>query len=139
MGKAKGNLIAAFFQILGRNLVTLFVIEEDTGRLVYAFVVIVWSIAEVNRYLYYIYKDSPITGFLRYNGFLILYPLGGVAETLVFNNYFSRHPDVSDLTYYGLRFINGCIIIGIVLLYIHMLKARKRYIKNQVKAEVAPA
>jgi very-long-chain (3R)-3-hydroxyacyl-CoA dehydratase len=79
MGKAKGNLMAAFFQILGRNIVTLFVIEENTGRLVYAFVVIVWSIAEVNRYLYYIFKDSPITGFLRYNGFLILYPLGAVA------------------------------------------------------------
>jgi very-long-chain (3R)-3-hydroxyacyl-CoA dehydratase len=92
MGKAKGNLFAAFFQILGRNIVTLYVMEPESGRIQYAGVVIVWSIAEVNRYLYYLFKDTPITGYLRYNAFLLLYPLGAVVETLIFNDYFSRHP-----------------------------------------------
>jgi very-long-chain (3R)-3-hydroxyacyl-CoA dehydratase len=99
--------------------------------LVFAGVVIVWSIADVNRYLYYLYKSNPITGFLRYNSFLILYPLGAVAETFCFSDYINRHPDISDMTYYGLRFVNGCIILGVIILYSHMLKGRKRYYKSK--------
>ena len=129
LGKAKGNFLAGFFQILGRNFVTLLVIEEDMHRLVYAGVVIVWSIAEVNRYLFYLYKSSSITAFLRYNGFLILYPLGAVAQTLVFNDYFKRHPDISSYHHYFFRFANGCIIIGVAILYKYMLGGRKRYMK----------
>lgn len=78
MGKSKGNIVASFFQILGRNFVTLFVMEEGTDRIYFAAVVIIWSIADANRYLYYLYKNSDITGFLRYNSFLVLYPLGGI-------------------------------------------------------------
>ena len=97
-------------------------------------VTMVWSMAQVNRYLYYLFKQSSITGFLRYNGFLILYPLGAVAETLVFNNYFERHPDLTNLYYYILRSINGMIIIGVVLLYIYMLKARAKYMNGAGKS-----
>ena len=127
LGKTKGNLLASFFQILGRNFVALFVIEYGTNQMVFAGVVIVWSIADANRYLYYLYKNNPITGFLRYNSFLILYPLGGVAETLVFNNYFQRHPEIPELHYYFFRTVNVIIILAIILLYTHMLKSRKRF------------
>ena len=100
------------------------------GRVQFAMVTMVWSMAEVNRYLYYLFKQSSITGFLRYNGFLVLYPLGGVAETLVFNNYFERHPDLINVYYYSLRAVNGMIIIGVVLLYIYMLKARAKFMRG---------
>ena len=79
LGKTKGNFLASFFQILGRNFVTLFVIEYDMNQMVFAGVLIVWAIADANRYLYYLYKTNPITAFLRYNSFLVLYPLGAVA------------------------------------------------------------
>lgn len=131
MGKAKGNFFAAFFQILGRNIVTLIILEPETNRLTYAGVVIVWSLAEVNRYLYYLFKTNSVTGFLRYNGFLILYPLGGVAETLNFNDYFSRHPELPDIYYYILRFINFGILVGVVILYRYMLSARRKYMKGK--------
>ena len=78
VGISKGNVVASFFQIIGRNFVTLFVMEESTNRLAFAAVLVVWSIADVNRYLYYLFKSNSITGFLRYNSFLILYPLGAV-------------------------------------------------------------
>lgn len=92
LGVSKGNAIASFFQILGRNVVTLFLIEPETNNLAFAGVLVLWSIADINRYLYYIFKNNSITGFLRYNGFLVLYPLGGVAEMIVINNYITRHP-----------------------------------------------
>ena len=78
VGISKGNIVASFFQIIGRNFVTLFVMEEDGDRMRFAAIVIIWSIADVNRYLYYLFKNNSITGFLRYNSFLILYPLGAV-------------------------------------------------------------
>ena len=93
-GLAKGNFFASFFQILGRNFVTFLVMEEESSRLAYAGVVIVWAIADANRYLYYLFKASPVTGFLRYNGFLILYPAGAVAESLIFQDHINRHPDI---------------------------------------------
>ena len=75
LGKSKGSIVGGFFQILGRNFVSLFMINNDTDKLFFAIVVVCWSMADINRYLYYLFKDK-ITGFLRYNSFLILYPLG---------------------------------------------------------------
>jgi very-long-chain (3R)-3-hydroxyacyl-CoA dehydratase len=91
---------------------------------------ILWSIADINRYLYYIFKNNSITGFLRYNGFLVLYPLGGVAEMIVINNYIARHPDLNEIYIYIIRAIQAMILAGIVILYSHMLKARKKYMKG---------
>ena len=135
LGKAKGNVMASFFQIVGRNFVTLYVMENDTHRLYFAGTVIIWSIADANRYLYYLYKNSEITGFLRYNSFLVLYPLGGVAETLIFTDYFARHPDLNQYYYYFLRFVNACIIVGVIVLYKYMLNARRKWLKSKSEAK----
>jgi len=73
---SKGSIMGAFFQILGRNIVSLYFISAESDRLRFATVVVIWAMADVNRYLYYLFKTSPITGFLRYNSFLVLYPVG---------------------------------------------------------------
>ena len=41
-----------------------------------------WAITEVVRYSFYTFKDSEILKILRYNLFLILYPLGVSGELL---------------------------------------------------------
>jgi C4-dicarboxylate transporter len=51
---------------------------------------IMWGIADIIRYAYYINKNDATT-FVRYHGFLILYPLGVWAEMKVINNYIKRH------------------------------------------------
>lgn len=76
IGKSKGSILGSFFQILGRNIVTLIFMQSESHKLKFAIVLIIWSIAEVNRYLYYIFKTNFITGLLRYNLFLVLYPIG---------------------------------------------------------------
>jgi hypothetical protein len=75
-GFSKGSILGALMQILGRNVVTLAFITPQSDRLKYAMVVVIWSMADANRYLYYLFKNSSITGFLRYNSFLLLYPIG---------------------------------------------------------------
>ena len=75
MGKSKGSLLGAFFQILGRLIVALYFMSPQTERLSFAIAVIMWGIADTNRYLYYLIK-TKITAILRYNCFLVLYPIG---------------------------------------------------------------
>lgn len=136
LGKTKGSILPAFFQILGRNVVAWFLIEPETSRLAFAGVLVIWSIADMNRYLYYIFKDNAITAFLRYNCFLVLYPAGGLAEMLVINNYINRHPELPQLYLMAIRAIQVMIISGVVILFMHMLKGRKKYMaanKDQAK------
>lgn len=130
IGKSKGSAVAAFFQILGRNVVTLFLMEPQTNRLAFAGVLVIWSIADINRYLYYLFKNNSITAFLRYNSFLILYPVGGLAEMIVINNFVNRHPELETYIVYAIRGIQASIITGVVVLYGHMLKGRKKYMKS---------
>ncbi len=45
LGKSKGSLVGSFFQILGRNIVTLIFMNGDSDKLKFAAVAIFWSVA----------------------------------------------------------------------------------------------
>ena len=48
-----------------------------------------WSIAEIIRYGYYLHKDSKIIKWLRYNVFIINYPIGVIlGELFTIWNYY---------------------------------------------------
>lgn len=135
-GKSKGSIVGSFFQILGRNIVSLIFITPESHRLRFAMVVIIWSMADVNRYLYYLFKNNPLTGFLRYNAFLLLYPIGVLGEMLVINDYIKINSEtLSDAYVYAIRGIQASIIIGLVFLYKYMLNSRKKYLKGLEKGE----
>ncbi len=76
IGKASGSLLGSFAQIFGRLLVTWYFVEYESHSLKFAVMVILWSFADIIRYLYYLLKNVAIVGWLRYNCFLILYPTG---------------------------------------------------------------
>lgn len=131
LGKSKGSIMGAFFQILGRNIVTLVFISPESHRLRFAAVVILWAMADVNRYLYYLFKNNLLTGFLRYNSFIILYPLGVYSEMMVINDFLKINSEtISEAYVYIVRFIQGSIILGMVFLYRYMLNSRKKYLKT---------
>ena len=46
-----------------------------------------WSFVEMLRFTFYMYKSGQkgLMGDLRYNAFLIMYPLGGLGEALAAN------------------------------------------------------
>lgn len=86
LGWTKGSLLGALAQISGRLVVAMYVLTPQTDQLSFALMAIIWSMADVNRYLYYVVKN-PLTTFLRYNSFIILYPIGIYAEMRVINDY----------------------------------------------------
>jgi hypothetical protein len=91
LGMSKGSVFGAFMQILGRNVVSLLFISAESDKLRFATVVIIWAMADINRYLYYLFKKNPITGFLRYNSFIVLYPIGVYGEMLIINDFIKRN------------------------------------------------
>jgi len=93
IGLSKGSIVGAFFQILGRFVVAWGFIEPETNNSNFVIVVIIWALADTNRYLYYLFKNHPLTSLLRYNSFLILYPIGVFGEMLVINDYIKRHSE----------------------------------------------
>lgn len=76
LGKSKGSLIGTFCQCFARNFVVWYFITPETDVRLFVLVAIVWSLADVNRYLYYLFNTSKITALLRYNSFIVLYPIG---------------------------------------------------------------
>ena len=136
LGWSKGTIVGGFFQILGRNIVALYFMTPEVDNLKLAWVMVIWSMAEVNRYLYYTFKTNPITGFLRYNSFMVLYPVGVAGEMFVINNFIYLHAEtLSELEINFFRFVQGCIILGMVLLYAHMLKSRAKYYRSLKQAK----
>ena len=91
IGKSKGSILGAFFQILGRMVVAWGFAETTSNPLRFATVAIVWALADCNRYLYYLFKNHPLTAALRYNSFIFLYPIGVLGEMLLINDYIYRH------------------------------------------------
>jgi very-long-chain (3R)-3-hydroxyacyl-CoA dehydratase len=131
IGLSKGSVFGAFMQILGRNVVSLLFISAESDRLRFATVAIIWAMADVNRYLYYLFKKNPITGFLRYNSFILLYPLGVYGEMLIINDYIKRNAaGLSDNEINVIRLVQVLIIGGMVYLYSYMLSSRKKYYKS---------
>ena len=130
LGKSKGSLFGSFLQILGRNTVSAYFISTETNRIYFAIVVIIWAIADINRYIYYLFK-TPITAFLRYNSFIVLYPVGVYGEMNVINDYIKINSEtISHEKIMIIRCIQGMIIIGMIILYNYMLSSRKKQAKN---------
>lgn len=90
IGMSKGSILGSVAQITGRLVVAIYYLTPETNPHCFAMMAIIWSIADVNRYLYYVIKSS-ITTFLRYNSFLVLYPIGIYAEMRVINDFLEKN------------------------------------------------
>ena len=130
IGKSKGSIMGAFFQILGRMVVAWGFVEPTSSNLKFATVAIIWALADCNRYLYYLFKNHPLTAALRYNSFLILYPIGVLGEMMLINDYLERHTELTETCVYIVRGIQVSIIVGLLFLYTYMLKMRGKYYKK---------
>lgn len=130
LGKSKGSLLGAIAQITGRLIVTWGFVSADTNRISFFLMVIMWSIADSNRYMYYLFK-SDLTAGLRYNLFLVLYPAGVTGEMMVINDYIKRNVNdlsISDIA--TIRYIQIGIVVGMVMLYFYMLSMRRKFYRK---------
>ena len=133
---SKGNLIASFFQNLGRLSVALYYTSNETDRLSFAIMVIMWSISDANRSLFYLFK-SPITALMRYNMFIVLYPVGVYGEMCVMNDFIKIHAQtISHELIVFTRCGQAAIIAGLIILYNYMLGVRRIKAKDNYGFQV---
>jgi very-long-chain (3R)-3-hydroxyacyl-CoA dehydratase len=90
-----------------------------------------WSFTEVVRYSYFVFNLSGVGvpklwTWLRYNTFLVLYPLGVASECWLVWKASGPAGKVNELYAYGLYAILAIYVPGFYVLFTHMLKQRAR-------------
>lgn len=102
----------------------------------YCTMVLAWSITEVIRYSYYavnLSKDGVVPRWLvwlRYNTFYVLYPLGAGSEMVVTFLALDDAAKFSPLYALAFKIILLIYIPGFYVMYTHMIKQRRRVLKN---------
>ncbi|CAL1525936.1 unnamed protein product [Lymnaea stagnalis] len=116
-GLVKSNILVSLLQVMGRNFI-LFILVLQEPRLQISplcwYLFFVWTFVEVIRYPFYMFQlvnfEIKYLTWLRYNIWIVLYPLGIVIEaTIVFQSigYFSETgffsvalPNCSNFAFY---------------------------------------
>jgi hypothetical protein len=135
---SSSSVFTTFLQLMSRLLVCIVFLSKNDSAATVSFFLIPWSIADSTRLLYYVYKESILLGKLRYNLFLILYPVGCVGEIRLMEQRINELNEGDNL-YYLIRFVQVVFFFGLIVLYCHLLKQRKKFYKNnneKVKVKV---
>lgn len=119
----RGNIIATILQVGSRIYVVWMIVRQQDAPNIWNYLMYTaWSLAEIIRYQYYIHKPSEgLLLFLRYNAFIILYPIGVLTGELplIYQNY-QATKNIVNLV------IMFLYIPFFPYLYIHMLSLRKK-------------
>ncbi|KAI9480483.1 MAG: tyrosine phosphatase-like protein [Benjaminiella poitrasii] len=107
----------------------------------FATMVLAWSVAELVRYMYYIFLLSNggtvvpgIVAWLRYNAFLVLYPVGVASELVMVYQALPYANALSPLYFYALIAVALVYIPGFPVLFSHMLVQRRKYQRGELKS-----
>lgn len=153
MGIVRSPLMTTTMQVSSRLLVVLGIwtfLPNSSGNFSYAYLTVhfAWCITEVIRYYYYainLLSQQPdnetkvplYLEWLRYNAFLILYPIGISSECYMIYSAIGNCYTKSGLLYaiYALflYFVLLLYIPGSFILYSHMLKQRAKFNGAQQK------
>ena len=116
----RAALLPAVMQVASRLLMVWYVVPRQERLYVFDYLMFgAWSLAEIIRYQYYERKASRVLSFLRYNAFIVLYPVGVLAGEvpLIYLNY-KATGHVFDLV------ALACYVPGFPFLFVHMLRQR---------------
>jgi very-long-chain (3R)-3-hydroxyacyl-CoA dehydratase len=120
------NLFGSLLQVVGRLIVTWLIIDRHTSLNILVNVLIPWSFAEVIRFLYYLdidYRGKRVIPWLRYNAFIVLYPIGVFGEVRAIEEKRSQS-SINSIFFFVLEFT---IIGGLFFLYYYMLRQRRKF------------
>ncbi|KAF2011415.1 PTPLA-domain-containing protein [Aaosphaeria arxii CBS 175.79] len=100
----------------------------------YSSMLIAWSVTEVIRYSYFVFNLSGLGvprlwTWLRYNTFLILYPLGVGSETWLVYHAIPEAEKLDEKYGWALYAILATYVPGFYMLFTHMLSQRKRILR----------
>ncbi|KAF2468986.1 PTPLA-domain-containing protein [Lindgomyces ingoldianus] len=102
----------------------------------YSSMLVAWSVTEVVRYSYFVFVLGG-TGvpwlwtWLRYNTFLVLYPLGVASETWLVYNAIGPASRINETYGYVLYGILATYVPGFYMLFTHMLKQRGKVMRSK--------
>lgn len=137
----KSNFIFTFLQTGARIIMLFIILQVDVERdffstsiinlfTVYQLMALAWCVAEIIRSSYYLKKSSKIIAWLRYNTFIICYPVGVTTELYLIYSLLIYKSKLSVTI--ALILLILTYFIGFPSLYLHLLKQRKRILNKQI-------
>lgn len=139
LGLVRSPIMTTVMQISSRLLLTWGVVDlfpDCAQSLAFSTMVLAWSVTEVIRYSYYalnIRNNGYVPKFLtwlRYNTFFVLYPLGAGSEMFLAFKSLKEAQQWYPMYATALRVILAIYIPGFYVMYTHMIKQRRRVMRN---------
>ncbi|CAK73254.1 unnamed protein product (macronuclear) [Paramecium tetraurelia] len=124
VGLTSGSLISNILQLGGRLVVALLFMYEGVCFCCLINAVIAWSLAEIIRFSYYLFKNNSLFKTLRYNAFMVLYPIGILGELRTVNQSLAVYGDIQ------IRGLQTILILGGFFMYAQMLNAKSKHTKQ---------
>ncbi|KAF2789452.1 PTPLA-domain-containing protein, partial [Melanomma pulvis-pyrius CBS 109.77] len=138
LGIVRAPMLTTLMQVASRFLLVWGIAynfpETTQYTLAYSSMLVAWSVTEVVRYTYFVFViggfgvPSVIT-WLRYNTFLVLYPIGVASETWLIYNAIGPASTIDENYGYVLYGVLATYVPGFYVLFTHMLKQRKRILR----------
>jgi very-long-chain (3R)-3-hydroxyacyl-CoA dehydratase len=139
VGIVRSPLLTTLMQVSSRFLLVHLIAypfpESTRTSPAYATMLLAWSVTEVIRYSYFVFTLSNIgvpklLSWLRYNTFLVLYPLGVSSECWLVWKASGPAGEINKMYEYAAWVILGVYVPGIWVLFTHMLKQRSRILRD---------
>lgn len=127
VGLVRAGIVTTAMQISSRLLIVWYILPcQDNFTINHYLMFTAWSFAEMIRYEYYENRNSRLLLFLRYNAFLVLYPVGvlGGEVPLLFRHYRATG-NLFDI------FALAVYVPGFPFLFFHMLKLRRANMRKK--------
>jgi very-long-chain (3R)-3-hydroxyacyl-CoA dehydratase len=131
MRKSNARFLPTVLQLLSRMFIT-WVIFWYLGIVnrTYPVITSCWYTADLIRYLFYACR-APAIGFIRYNFFILAYPVGVSLEMYCMVLVYKR---LSAIPSYIFALFMAGYSVGFAFLFLHMLKQRRWYGRRRVKS-----
>ena len=144
LGLVRAPLLTTLMQVASRFLLVHLIASPPAFPLstrhspAYSTMLLAWSVTEVIRYSYFVFSLSgagvpKLWTWLRYNTFLVLYPLGISSECWLVYQAIPLASERNELFGYALWAILAIYVPGSYILFSHML-AQRRKIARQSRA-----
>lgn len=123
---------------IGGRLSVLFAFTRRNSPVVFV-MLLVFSVSEIIRYLYYIVRENPLFTWVRYNAFLVLYPIGFTCEALLAEFTIRERNYVHDGVYFWARGHQVFGVLGLAYNYLHLLRERRSKLRKLKGEETSEA
>jgi len=136
-GLVRAPLLTTLMQVASRFLLVHLIASPPAFPLstrhspAYSTMLLAWSVTEVIRYSYFVFSLSgagvpKLWTWLRYNTFLVLYPLGISSECWLVYQAIPLASERNELFGYALWAILAIYVPGSYILFSHMLAQRRK-------------